>query len=43
MIHRANPAHPYSKFGTGNKETLLDRPSAEGRSARQALLRFFDT
>ncbi|CAM9359574.1 unnamed protein product, partial [Laminaria digitata] len=39
----ANPTHPYSKFGTGNKETLLDRPSAEGRSARQALLRFFDT
>eukprot|EP00904_Undaria_pinnatifida_P012432 jgi/Undpi1/8319/HiC_scaffold_25.g10788.m1 len=40
---RANPTHPYSKFGTGNKETLFDIPSAEGRSARQALLRFFDT
>ncbi|CAM9553710.1 unnamed protein product [Scytosiphon promiscuus] len=39
---RANPLHPYSKFGTGNKKTLLDGPSAEGKSARQALLRFFD-
>ncbi|CAM9761157.1 unnamed protein product [Pylaiella littoralis] len=39
---RANPMHPYSKFGTGNKKTLLDGPSAEGKSARQALLRFFD-
>jgi len=41
-LDRANPAHPYSKFGTGNKRTLLDGPSAEGKSARQALLRFFD-
>ncbi|CAM9514752.1 unnamed protein product, partial [Hapterophycus canaliculatus] len=40
---RANPLHPYSKFGTGNKNTLLDGPSAEGKSPRQALLRFFDT
>lgn len=34
--------HPYSKFGTGNKRTLLDGPSSEGKSARQTLLRFFD-
>eukprot|EP00752_Nemacystus_decipiens_P006180 g5577.t1 len=40
---RANPMHPYSKFGTGNKRTLLDGPSSEGKSARQTLLRFFDT
>ncbi|CAN0269727.1 unnamed protein product [Ectocarpus sp. 12 AP-2014] len=39
---RANRLHPYSKFGTGNKQTLLDVPSSQGKSARQALFRFFD-
>ncbi|CAM9877673.1 unnamed protein product [Pylaiella littoralis] len=38
---RANPKHPYSKFGGGNKKSLLDDPAAEGRTAREALLPFF--
>jgi len=36
----ANPEHPYSKFGTGNKETLLDIPKQKGVDIRQELMDF---
>ena len=29
LNHLALPAHPYHKFGTGNAETLRDRPKRE--------------
>ncbi|KAJ1521592.1 hypothetical protein ONE63_003243 [Megalurothrips usitatus] len=32
--------HPYSKFGTGNTITLVDRPKEMGISVRDALLKF---
>ncbi|XP_065827904.1 insulin-degrading enzyme-like [Oscarella lobularis] len=42
-----NPAHPYSKFGTGNKSTLKTEPSSKGIDVRKALLdyhsRFFSS
>lgn len=40
-LSRANPKHPYSKFGGGNKKSLLEDPAAKGRNAREALLPFF--
>jgi len=36
----SDPTHPYSKFGTGNKETLGDGPSRLGIDVRAALLKF---
>ncbi|CRK98493.1 CLUMA_CG011850, isoform A, partial [Clunio marinus] len=36
----ANPEHPYSKFGTGNKETLLDIPKEKGIDIRSELIKF---
>jgi insulysin len=36
----ASPAHPYSKFGTGNSTTLRDEPAAVGVDVRAALLEF---
>ena len=36
----ADPAHPFSKFGTGNKKTLAEDPAAEGIDTRDALLAF---
>ncbi|CAN0120298.1 unnamed protein product [Ectocarpus sp. 6 AP-2014] len=38
---RANPKHPYSKFGAGNRKSLLEDPAAKGKNAREALLPFF--
>ena len=35
-----DPKHPYSKFSTGNKFTLLDRPSKLGINTRQELIEF---
>lgn len=32
--------HEYSKFGTGNKETLLDIPKAQNIDTRDALIKF---
>ncbi|XP_008554389.2 insulin-degrading enzyme isoform X1 [Microplitis demolitor] len=36
----ANPDHPYSKFGTGNRETLDLGPKQKGVNVRKALLDF---
>ena len=38
---RANPRHPYSKFGTGNRNTLKDMPNKKGIEAREELLKFY--
>lgn len=38
----ANPDHPYSKFGTGNKDTLLDIPKKNGIDTRAELIKFHD-
>lgn len=39
----SNPKHPFHKFGTGNLETLGDRPKAQGIDVRKALLEFHAT
>ena len=36
----SNPEHPFSKFGTGNLETLKTTPTQEGVDTRQGLLDF---
>lgn len=36
----SNPDHPYSKFGTGNKETLDTIPKERGIQVREELLKF---
>lgn len=36
----SDAGHPYSRFGTGNKETLSERPAAEGVNVRDELIRF---
>ncbi|KAM4032052.1 insulin-degrading enzyme isoform 1-T1 [Anomaloglossus baeobatrachus] len=38
-----DPAHPFHKFGTGNKLTLETRPTKEGLDVRQELLKFHST
>lgn len=38
----ANQDHPFSKFGTGNKETLLDIPKNNGIDTRAELIKFHD-
>ncbi|CAN0380064.1 unnamed protein product, partial [Hapterophycus canaliculatus] len=38
---RTNPKHPHSKFGCGNKKSLLEDPMAQGKDPRDALLPFF--
>lgn len=39
---RASSDHPYSKFFTGNKKTLLDGTKAKGINLRQELIKFTD-
>uniref|UniRef100_H2ZE61 Peptidase M16 middle/third domain-containing protein n=1 Tax=Ciona savignyi TaxID=51511 RepID=H2ZE61_CIOSA len=39
----ANPQHPYSKFGTGNKETLDTDPKMKNVVVRDELLKFHDS
>lgn len=36
----SNPNHPYSKFGTGNKDTLDTIPKERGIQVREELLKF---
>ncbi|GAB5368156.1 hypothetical protein AAMO2058_001294300 [Amorphochlora amoebiformis] len=36
----SNPNHPFSKFGTGNLETLRDKPKKLNLDTREALLAF---
>eukprot|EP01114_Cavostelium_apophysatum_P016469 TRINITY_DN4691_c0_g2_i1.p1 TRINITY_DN4691_c0_g2~~TRINITY_DN4691_c0_g2_i1.p1 ORF type:complete len:971 (-),score=228.66 TRINITY_DN4691_c0_g2_i1:56-2968(-) len=40
MKSTANPNHPFSKFGTGNLQTLHDAPEAAGRNTRAELIEF---
>lgn len=40
---RADQNHAYSKFSTGNKRTLLDKPKAFGIDLREELILFYDT
>nr|XP_031836448.1 insulin-degrading enzyme isoform X1 [Nomia melanderi] len=39
----ANPNHPFSKFGTGNKETLSIIPKQKNINVREKLLEFHET
>ena len=39
----ADPDHPFSKFGTGNKETLEATPAEKNIDVRQVLLQFHET
>lgn len=39
---RANSNHPFSKFFTGNKETLIDGPKGTGVNLRNELIRFYN-
>jgi len=36
----SSPAHPFHKFGTGNTETLVNMPKANGVDIREQLLEF---
>eukprot|EP01090_Pellita_catalonica_P013689 TRINITY_DN3308_c0_g1_i2.p1 TRINITY_DN3308_c0_g1~~TRINITY_DN3308_c0_g1_i2.p1 ORF type:complete len:962 (-),score=160.08 TRINITY_DN3308_c0_g1_i2:14-2899(-) len=36
----SNPAHPFSKFATGNKNTLYEVPKKNGINVRDSLLKF---
>ena len=38
----ARAEHPYSKFATGNKATLVDGPARDGIDTRAALLAFWE-
>ncbi|XP_003701355.1 insulin degrading metalloproteinase isoform X2 [Megachile rotundata] len=38
----ANPNHPFSKFGSGNKETLDIIPKQKGINLRESLLEFYN-
>lgn len=38
----SDPKHPYSKFGTGNKETLDVIPKEKGINVREELLKFHE-
>ncbi|XP_053683115.1 insulin-degrading enzyme [Sabethes cyaneus] len=35
-----DPSHPYKKFGTGNKKSLLDDPKESGINTRDELIKF---
>lgn len=39
----ADPSHPYSKFGSGNRETLDILPKEKGINVREELLKFHNT
>ena len=40
---RVNSDHPYSKFFTGNKKTLLDDTKRQGINLRSELVKFYET
>ena len=40
---RANKNHPFSKFFTGNKKTLLDDTKAQGINLRDELIKFYNS
>ena len=37
-----SPSHSFCKFGTGNRDTLLNIPKSRGQSIREELLKFHD-
>ena len=41
--HLSDPQHPYSKFGTGNLETLGQTPVERGLDIRKILIHFHET
>ncbi|CAE7735304.1 Ide [Symbiodinium pilosum] len=41
LNYRANPAHPYHQFGTGNIKTLLQDTAGTGVNLRAELLRYY--
>ena len=40
LKQRANPQHPYAKFGTGNRATLQEGPKKVGLDIREELLQY---
>lgn len=38
-----DPKHPYAKFSTGNKNTLIDNPKQMGIDIRSELIKFYKT
>jgi insulysin len=38
----SDPAHPFSRFGTGNLHTLKDIPTTQNINIRQTLIEFHD-
>ncbi|WVQ66403.1 uncharacterized protein L199_004583 [Kwoniella botswanensis] len=38
----SRPGHPYSKFGTGNYETLWSKPKESGRDPRRQLIEWWE-
>ena len=43
LKHLALPSHPFSKFGTGNMDTLGVTPSSQGVDIRDAMMKFYYT
>ena len=41
--HLSDPSHPYSKFGTGNLETLGSKPKSEGINVHARVVDFYNT
>lgn len=41
--HTSNPRHPWSRFHTGSKETLLTIPASKGLDTREAVKHFHST
>lgn len=39
----SNPTHPFSRFSTGNLDTLLTRPKSKGVSVHARVREFYDT
>lgn len=39
--HLASPNHPYNKFGTGNLQSLWEKPKSEGRDPRAELIEWW--
>lgn len=37
-----NPAHPLTKFSTGNTDTLLQGPRSQGIDTRDELIKFYE-
>ena len=40
VAHLSEPGHPYSRFGWGNRKSLVELPKAAGTDVRAALVSF---